>query len=476
MMNNGQKVQGHLSATNVRFRLQPALAWTAILSLILISAVCTLAAAKMMNLFFPAGCFAVGLLLYLRYPLLYISFTWWLWFLTPLIRRLVDYQSSFTEPSPILLSPLLVTFISGISFLKYFPQSIQRGGIPFILCFFSVFYSFLIGIIQNPIKGAVIDFLGWMAPLLFSFHLFVNWRKYPQYRQNTQRTFFWGVLVMGSYGVWQYLVAPEWDRFWLRNASVVSFGTPEPLGIRVWSTLNAPQAFAGVMVAGLLLLFSQKGSLRFPAAALGYLSFLLSLARSAWLSWIAGLLFFFPSLQSNLQMRLIITITIGLLFVIPLTTIEPFSTVINSRIESFSSTKTDGSYQDRTRGYNELIGLALSESMGKGLGYTIKHQSIGGRDSGILPLLFSFGWLGMIPYFGGILLLFFKILQSPEGKFDTFASVSRAIALGTFAQIPLNIVTTGIIGMVFWGFLGISIASHKYYLNKLNSDVVLGHL
>jgi hypothetical protein len=73
-------------------------------------------------------------------------------------------------------------------------------------------------------------------------------------------------------------------------------------------------------------------------------------------------------------------------------------------------------------------------------------------------------------------LLFFKILQSPEGKFDTFASVSRAIALGTFAQIPLNIVTTGIIGMVFWGFLGISIASHKYYLNKLNSDVVLGHL
>jgi hypothetical protein len=96
----------------------------------------------------------------------------------------------------------------------------------------------LVGLINNPPLAVARAFLEWLTPILFGFHLFIHWRHYPSYRQNIQRIFLWGVLVMGVYGVLQYLVAPEWDRFWLIN--VKAFGSAEPLAIRVFSTVNSP--------------------------------------------------------------------------------------------------------------------------------------------------------------------------------------------------------------------------------------------
>jgi hypothetical protein len=309
------------------------------------------------------------------------------------------------------------------------------------------------------------DFLSWLTPILFCFHLFVNWRDYPSYRQNIQRTFLWGVLVMGLYGIVQYVVAPDWDRFWLIATKSVSFGTPEPFGIRVCSSVNSPQDFAAIMMAGLLLLFANQGFWRFPSAAAGYLSFLLSLARSAWLSWLAGLLIFITSVNARLQMRLIISIMVAAVFVVPLVNVEPFSTIIHDRVESIVSVKDDFSYQERVRGYNAFVGQAIAEFIGKGMRPRIGSvNSFVIGDNGLLLTLLTFGWFGTIPYFVGLVLLFFKLFQNSELRFDSVASVSRAISLGILAQISLTTIFSGGMGMVIWGFLGIALAGQKYYL------------
>jgi len=58
------------------------------------AALCVLVGAGgILRLAFPIGSFGVGTFLYLRYPVLYIGFTWWR-FLTP-CRRLIDYQSGW---------------------------------------------------------------------------------------------------------------------------------------------------------------------------------------------------------------------------------------------------------------------------------------------------------------------------------------------------------------------------------------------
>ena len=418
---------------------------------------------------FPLGSLAVGWFLYRRYPLLYHGFVWWLWFLGPLIRRMIDYKSGHLTYGPWTLTPLLVTSISSLTLFKYLPRTYKSGGLPFLLSIGSLLYSFMIGLIQNPKNAAFNQFLAWLSPVLFAFHLFANWRDYPSYRRNLQRIFVWGTVVMGLYGICQYLIAPEWDRFWLRSIDNLTFGRPEPLGIRVCSSMDSPQSFANMMMAGLLLIFTNKGSQRFLGAGPGYLSFLLSRARSAWLGWFTGLISFLLSLKSSLQMRLIITIMIGSFFVVPLTVMEPFSSVISSRIETLSSSPEDDfSYQQRAQGYSELLNVALSQFVGKGLGYHIESDSIGSRDSSILSILFSLGWVGGIPYLGGLFMLLLRLVQGPERSFDPFASCAFAIVLGIFIQLGLNMIFDSSMGMVLWGFLGIGMAANKYYFYQRN--------
>lgn len=271
--------------------------------------------------------------------------------------------------------------------------------------------------------------------------------------------------MTGVYGVIQYLVAPEWDRFWAISLKekAVTFGIPEPLQIRVWSTMSGPLVFAVVMMAGLLLLFNSKEALRLPATVIGYLAFLLSLVRTAWLGWGLGMLTLAASLKANLQMRLIITIMVMVLCVAPLITMEPFSEAINSRLQTLSNVEDDGSGKERALTYKQNLDNALTSYVGKGIG------GMAGTDSAILDMLFALGWLGTIFYLGGMLLLIFKLFQGYESCFDPFASIARAITIGVFFELGLGSVMLGLPGVVLWGFLGVGMAARNYYQYQLNN-------
>lgn len=451
----------------------------AILALVAFTALGVLAhVGGALRLAYPAGCFLVGAFLYLRHSILYLGFTWWIWFLSPWVRRLIDLHSGWVDPSPVLLAPFLATLVTLVTLVRYLPKAYRQGGLPFILCLGAVFYGFLVGLInagvpteiigepQPSVTSVIVAMLNWLTPILFGFHLFVNWRHYPSYRQNLQRTFLWGVLVMGLYGVLQYMIAPEWDNFWLENQETQVFGYPEPFEIRVFSTMNSPQPFAYVIGSGLLLLFSQQGIVRFFAAGAGYLSLLLSLARSAWMGWIVSLLLLIPAFKPRLQIRLMLSLVVMALLVIPLATTEPFSEVITGRLESLFNVQSDESYSSRAEGYNQLLGLAVTEFVGKGLGGVFNSNPLGGNDSGILTLLFLLGWVGMIPYLSGLVLLLLKLAQPIESGMDAFVGASRAIVLGAFVQIGLNNVMLGVFGMVLWSFLGIVLAAQRYYWHQ----------
>ena len=442
----------------------PAPAWIAILSLVLFSALCLVVhAGGVLRYAFPAGSLAIAAFLYWRYPLLYVGFTWWIWFLAAFVRRLVDVQAGWADPNPVLLAPFFVTIVSLITFAKELPKAIKGSGLPFALCIMGVIYGFLVGLINSPPQTVIVPLLNWLTPVAFGYHLYANWRIYPDLRQLLQRVFMWGVLVMGAYGVVQFLIAPGWDRFWLQNQATLVFGTPNPLGNRVFSTMQSPQPFACVMVAGLFLLLASQSSLRFPASGLGYLSLLLSLARSAWLSWIVALVVFLPSLKPKLQIQLILTLLVMMIVVLPLTTIDPFASVISARVQTLFSGQNDVSYAERSQGYSTVLTNAVTNIPGLGMGFVLKDDSIGSNDSGILTLLLTLGWLGLLPYLGGLLLLIVSLIQSHEAMSDPFMSAARAIAIATFSQIGLNNVMLSSFGMVLWSFIGIAIAARQYY-------------
>lgn len=468
------QTQNNTPKKGFSFGLEPPLAWTAILALVLFTTLCIFSGATaVLRNSYIALSLAVGLFLYLQYPILYIGFTWWMWFVTPFVTRLVDLKSGFDPSRLMLIAPYLITLFSLHTFLKYLPKSLNQGGLPFVLAFLGVFYGSLIGLIKtNPIT-AVRGVFDWLPPIVFAFFLFIKWREYPQYRQVIQRTFIWGVLVMGAYGVWQFIVAPEWDVFWLIETDLKSMGDPEPLGLRVWSTMASPAPFGAVMMAGLLLLLTHSHYLNIPATAAGYLAFLLTSVRTLWGAWLVGLVTLFGSLKARSQMRLVVVILLMVLCVAPLTTIEPFSETISERFETFSNLEKDDSAQVRQKIYEEGLNKALTNGLGNGVGNTFVVNEKGILepiviDSGFLDTFFTLGWFGAVFYLGGMLLLVYQIFQFPECRFDSFMAASRGIGIGMISTLAGNSGMLGVAGMVLWGFLGIALAGHNYYVHEQN--------
>ncbi|WP_353932247.1 O-antigen ligase domain-containing protein [Okeanomitos corallinicola TIOX110] len=451
-----------------------AQAWIVIVGFILLTVTCYFGGgASLLRLIFPATSLLVGVFLYLRHPILYIGFTWWIWFLTPLLARLVDYRIGWDPTRQILLAPYLVVFITIASFMKHLPSAVNKGGLPFVLAAIGVVYGCFVGLIFNQPIPVIRGFLDWMSPIIFAFHLFMNWRDYPSYRQHFQRVFIWSVLILGAYGICQFVIAPEWDKYWLIESKMfTSAGDPVPFGIRVWSTLHSPGPFGTVMQTGLLLLFSSSGPLIFPASAVGYLSFLLSQVRTSWGGWLLGIILILTSVKAQIQMRLIMIILVMTMCVIPLTTIEPISEVVTTRLESFSNLEEDGSFKDRSKTYNRNLNLALSTGLGNGLGNIWKVNEETGQievvviDSGILDIFFTLGWFGAIPYVGGLILMLISVSSYTEGKFDSFVSAARAIGISSCAQLIIYSGMLSVSGMIMWGFLAMAMAAHKYYRHQ----------
>jgi hypothetical protein len=439
----------------------------------LLTAACYFTASGMLRTVFPGAAFVVAIFLYVRHPIFYLGFTWWVWFLTPLLTRLVDYRVGWDPTRQMLIAPYLVVFITIFTFFKHLPRNLNQGGLPFLLAFVGVFYGFLVGLIYNQPVPVFRGFLDWVSPIIFAFHLFVNWRDYPSYRRNLQQVFLWCVIVTGAYGIYQFVVAPEWDKFWLiKSAMTSSSGSPEPFGMRVWSTMHSVGPFGTVMQTGLLLLFSSTGPLIFPASAVGYLSFLLAQARTNWGGWLLGVILIMGSVKTRIQIRLVTILLVMALCVVPLVTIEPISKVVTTRLESFSNLEKDSSFRDRSGSYDRNLGLALTNGFGNGLGNIWKVNEKTGQievvviDSGVLDMFFTLGWFGAIPYLSGLILIVFTVSKYTEAKFDSFISAARAIGISSCFQLIISSGMLSISGMIMWGFFAMAMAAHKYYQHQ----------
>jgi hypothetical protein len=471
-----KKLSSNISGNNFFFELKPVKAWRAIFGLALATAISLLVGGVIAIITFPLGSIAVGWFFYRRYPVFYCSFTWWLWFVGSLIRRIIDFRCGYITFGPWHLSAGLVTAMSILTLLKHLPKAHKQGGIPFVIASAACVYSYLINLINQGftnIDQATFLLLGWLAPISFGFHLLVHWRDYPSYRQNILRTFLWGILFMGFYGIVQYIFAPPWDRFFLKavelEANVLSFGKPEPFGIRLFSSMDAPQDFASMMGVGLILLLCVRGSQKLLAMGLGYLSLLLSLARSGWLSWLFGTLLFFNAVKSNLKIRILIGILLTVLIILPITTIEPFSEVISERLETFGDTDSDGSLKARTGAFNLLIGHALVEFIGFGLQSPIKpnielSSTYDVGDNGILIILFALGWMGTLPYLLSLVSSIFQIQRASLKNNDLILHAAYAVILGQLGQIYFKSVFYGNFAMILWGFSGLGMSARNYYL------------
>jgi len=420
--------------------------------------------AGLLRIVFPTLSLIVGGFLLWRSKPAFVGLVFWLWFITPFLGRMADFQSGWTPASPVELAPYITAGLAGLPLLASLRVLGDRKTLPYACALVAIFYGLILGITSLPLFDVFRALLNWLVPVVFGLFLYENRHLYPQFRRVIERSFLYGLLVTGAYGIYQFFVLPDWDRLWMLNVQLNSFGAVEAMKIRVFSTMNAPAIYAAVTACGLLVLFNLSGKLRLLAAACGFLGLMLTVSRASWLSLVAGGIYLVMRAGMRQRVRLAIAACACLVFLLALTQVPAVHDLLMQRIETFSDPSQDVSFSARIVGHERAFRQIAQEPFGEGLGSTdAKHNTegdddiIGPHDSTILEFLYSLGWIGTLVYAMGLGSLAFQLMRTHNK--DSFASSAAAILVGFAAQCLLNSVMIGILGFMVWTFASLCLAA-----------------
>jgi hypothetical protein len=435
----------------------------ALLIMIAIPVLCiALNQAGSLRFVFPPLCVLVGAVLLQRSKPLYVGLVFWLWFLTPFLRRMSDFQGGWTPASPVLLAPYITTGISGLSLLPSIRNFWSRRYLPYVSTFVAILYGLTIGLARYPLFNVLRAFLNWVVPVIFGAFILENRHLYVEFRKVIEKCFLYGVLLTGAYGIFQFFTLPEWDKTWMLNVQMNSLGAILPMKIRVFSTMNALSVFGAVTACGLLLLFNVRPKLRLLSAVCGSLGLFLTMSRSSWLNFLGGAAFLVIQGRGQ-RARLAAAVLPCIVFLGALTLIPDVNDLAWGRIQTLSDPSHDASFTARIEGHETALQEIAQEPFGEGVGSTDTDHStegdddvIGPHDSTALELFYSLGWIGSLIYLVGIGALGIQLWRKCSN--DPFILASKAIIVGFLAQSLLASVMLGILGFMVWTFASMCLA------------------
>ena len=413
--------------------------------------------AGVLGVVFPGLSVVVGGFLLWRSKPAYVELVFWLWFIAPFLGRIADFQGGWTQNSAVELAPYVTAGLAGLPLLASIRALGNRRTLPFACALAAILYGLILGLVSLPLFNVLRALLNWLVPVLFGLFIYQNRDQYVEFKKAIERAFVFGTLVTGAYGVYQFFTLPDWDRLWMLNVQLNSFGAVEAMKIRAFSTMNAPAIFAAVTMCGLLLLFNIKGTIRLVSAGLGFIGLMLTASRSSWLGLVAGGVYLILRAELKHRVRLAFAAFVCGAFLLGMTQVPAVHDLLMQRIETFSDPGQDVSFGARVSGHERAFRQLAQEPFGEGVGSTDTNHNtegdddiIGPHDSTLLEFLYSLGWIGSLVYALGLVSLACQIKRAPPQ--DSFVVSSKAILIGFAVQCLLNSVMIGVLGFMVWTF------------------------
>ena len=425
---------------------------------------------KLVLIIYPFLAFITAVYLYRRNLSHYVTLLCWLWFLTPLVRRILDYRAGWEQPTAVLLGPPLAACVPLIWLIADWRKVVRGQGMAPLLCIAATFvYATFMGLFTFTPRLVFQDLLTWFAPMTFTLFLCRHRDRIDEIFQAFEKAFVYGLLVISVYGLVQFFFLPGWDRFWMTWVNMDSIGKPLPTEVRVFSTMNGPQILASFLATGLILAFSSHRRIRFVAIPLGLICLSLSLARSGWVAMVAGTFYLLCTLPQKQRFRLVLAGLVAAIAMIAALQNPDVQDVMSVRFETFTDVRNDTSFLDRFSAYQSLFASFMDNPFGLGMGATpaiaeattrmVAHggweQDLG--DSTIAMVMTTMGLAGtLILVFTFVPLgrnLFFAASADPHS-----VHVMRAVLFAMMAEAPLDGVVSGPTGFLTWASIGFCIA------------------
>ena len=409
---------------------------------------------------FPAAAAVVAaLLLHADRRADYITFVLWLFMLTPFLRRVVDLHAGWSQVNLLMLAP----YAAGMLCAWPVAKTLYTRGFAYSMLFGVVFATVIYGVIvasfDNRWMSGSFDALRWLVPPIFGLFVAMDAERQTEYRATVVRTMLIALVVLSVYGVYQFIVAPPWDTFWMRESKLLSIGFPQPLQIRVFGTMNSPASLAVFLMAGLLWAIPARNAFRPIAIGAGLIGLLLTLVRTSWLGLVIGVAYLVV-FGASARARLSIAIAI---FCLPLVVlvVEQIPTgaeIINTRIASLSTVSNDTSAIDRTSEYVQFFENTLPQApFGAGFGATGSYQAYLTAntatvllDGAVMEIGVPLGVFAGGAYLLAILTAAGIACWNSIRSGDTFLSSCGAIVASLALSLIAGNIATGESGIIFW--------------------------
>jgi hypothetical protein len=410
---------------------------------------------------FVVACGAAGWFAWRRSPGAHVQAMLLLFVFAPFVRRLVDVVAGYDNSSLMLVGPLAAMLPPLVRLADAFdsPEATRRMG-PLFLFAGCVGYAMALTMFQGEWMNLARDGAKWLAPLLYAL-VMIEVGEAGEALDSAADAFVFILPLVGGYGIAQYVLLPDWDRYWMKYAPIMSVGQPEPYLVRTFSTMNGPASFATFTALGLLLVWYRKRAwwpqlLALPAA----LALFLSLYRTAWLSLLAAMAFclFFKSTRGRTA-----PLVLGILAAtVVAVTLTPFGDVIADRLSTFTEGSQDGSARERLEEYVQL--WSQPDSSLTGVGFTTVDVGVAGSmavDGIVIACWLSMGIVvGLVCLFALAWALGEVVAQAVRRR-DADAALLGAFAVFFGVQLPLSAIVAGESGYLFWTFIALAFCTPK---------------
>jgi hypothetical protein len=385
----------------------------------------------------------------------------------PFLRRVADNSGGFVSFNLALVAPYF-------GLLPTVPALVRRvlgqrpGPVwPFATLTAVIIYGIYAALVNegDPLV-ALYEAGRWMLPIAFCAFVMDK----PEESEAIRRRVVAGIAlilpVLTFYGIYQYVVAPPWDVYWMINVDNITFGDPEPYKIRVFSMLNSPFSAAAFATMAMVLLGAESVP-SMVIAGTGTALLALSLVRTAWLGLAVGIAWILLTGTSSRRALLTIgAIIFGFLttMVVAVPVIAPdIAESILSRFDTLQNLQKDSSANTRFDFYSSFYTRLDAYPLGEGFGASQSFATRNDRrqttplDSGILEALLVFGVAVATVYFiavGALVRRAFRASRlAPRELAGCMAIVTTVLVmsfLGSYQQ--------GEIGAFAWAALGIILA------------------
>lgn len=405
-----------------------------------------------------------------------------MWAIGPEVRRVADWaEGSFQPVTMLSLAPLLATSAFIIPILKRVRRINPRLRTALILLGATVIYGLVVGLAHNGL-ASIFDLASYVLPIFVLLYIVSR----PTDASDRD---FWIVsftnlaIIVASYGWIQFLLAPAWDVFWMNHAPMASIGRPEPLKIRVFSTLNSPGPAGMFLAAALAPMFLERrwrGATGWVGVLLVASALAVTLVRSSWLMLMVTVIVYILLSSGKDRWRKTLTVASLGLTLFTLIPLLPGGSDISSRVQTFGDLKKDNSANARSEFATDFIPTLLSTPFGLGLGTVglgskIDNQGQLGQyanfDNGFYAIFITFGLLGGMVVFASLWLL--GKAARGTGRASTLSAYSR-LAIATLVSVTCGLISgnmlTGIGGILTWLLIGTAFSASTPTKNQVQQS------